>query len=79
MALLVITVSNARTGAIVNVTGFSFKLTVDKHKQNPTASPSTTKVFDVTGVVTNGAAGEVTLLVQARTTPQQENFTTTFS
>lgn len=56
---LVITVRNASTGAVVDVTGCSFKLTVDR-KQNPTASPSTTKVFDVAGVVTNGAAGEVT-------------------
>lgn len=48
-------------GAVVNITGFQFKLTVDK-KENPTVSPSTTKVFDVAGVITNGAAGQVTFI-----------------
>lgn len=56
---LVVTVKNSSTGLPINVTGFQFKLTVDR-KQNPTTSPSPTKVFDVGGVVTNGAAGEVT-------------------
>lgn len=56
---LVITVKNKTTGAAINVTGFQFMLTVDR-KENPTTVPSPTKVFEVAGVVTNGAAGQVT-------------------
>lgn len=56
---LVVTVNNSTTGLPINITGYQFKLTVDR-KISPTTAPSTTKIFELTGVVSNGAAGQVT-------------------
>ena len=56
---LVVTVKNATTGLPISISGYQFKLTVDR-KANPATSPSTTKIFELSGVVTNGAAGQVT-------------------
>jgi len=49
------TMRSKRTGAIINITGYSFKLSVDTLK-NPT--DEVTQVFKLTGAITNAALGE---------------------
>ena len=65
---LLITVKNAATGAVINITGYQFVLTVDRKENPPT--PSTTMVFDIDGVLTDAANGQVTF------TPSSVNHST---
>lgn len=43
-------------GVAVNITGFTFKLTVDTLKAPP---DNTTKLYDITGIITDAANGVV--------------------
>jgi hypothetical protein len=51
-----ITVSSTSTGAVVDITGYSFLMTVD-----PSASPAddTNNLFQLTGTITVAASGKV--------------------
>lgn len=49
------TMRSRRTGAIVDITGYTFKLSVDTLK-NPT--DEVTQVFKLTGAITNAELGE---------------------
>ncbi len=54
---LEITIKNAKTKAVIDITGYSFILTVDSLKDPPDDS---TKIFDVAGVLPAPTTGVVT-------------------
>lgn len=51
-----ITITSEATGTAVDITGYTFKMTLD-----PSRAPidGTTKIYEVIGTITNGPAGKV--------------------
>jgi len=58
------------SGAAVNISGFSFKLTVDPEK-NPTSADN--NLFQLTGTITDGPGGEVSFSPTALQADQPPN------